>query len=256
LEPDHFHTIHQKLKGFSSVSLSEMDSAKLLDRTDTKFVFPIHRLEGVLTDLSDHYRVLSIRDKRIFTYHTQYFDTPDLDMYYDHHNGKANRFKIRHRKYVESELGFLEVKHKSNKGRILKERTQSPVPEIQTPDGFITQHSPYSPHNLNPTVINRFNRFTLVDKLVKERVTMDFNITFADRDREFSVTDLVIAEIKQRTTDRHSLSYQVMRQHRIRPAVISKYCLGLTLLRPDSKSNNFKKMLLMIHKLSHVEQTA
>jgi hypothetical protein len=177
-------------------------------------------------------------------------------MFYDHHNGKLNRFKIRHREYIESKLSFLEVKVRSNKGRIVKERIRYQDTNDQSFAGFIEKHTPYNPGKLACTVVNHFNRFTLVDHGMKERVTTDFNISFTGKSKNIFLNGLVIIEIKQARSDKTSLIYQALKKNNIRPTSISKYCVGVSLLNDNSKNNNFKQTLLQINKFSHVEFTA
>src|SRR5690349_10066554 len=99
-----------------------MDSVKLQDRVDTKFMFKENILEMILKGMLNDYRILEVANHRYSNYETLYFDTDDFSLYRQHHNGKLNRFKFRSRKYVESDLHFFEVKFKSNKGRTVKER--------------------------------------------------------------------------------------------------------------------------------------
>jgi hypothetical protein len=241
---------------FGAISLEEMDAVKLMDRIDMKFILPFEQFTGILPQLAQNYKVLTIDGNRVFSYQTNYYDTPNLSMFYDHHNGRLTRFKVRHREYIESRLGFLEVKFRSNKGRIIKQRIKYQNQNDQLFAGFIEKHTPYNPGKLTCTVVNHFNRLTLVDLGMKERVTTDFNISFTDKSRNIFLNGLVIIEIKQARTDKTSLIYQALKKNNIRPTSISKYCVGLSLLNDMSKNNNFKQTLLQINKLSHVEFTA
>jgi len=249
------HIAHKSLLDFPAISLDEMDDVKLMDRTDSKFILPFHVLLQVLSEIGGSYRVLTIGAHRVFSYRTEYFDTPDFSMFTDHHNGKLNRFKIRQREYIESKLRFLEIKFKSNKGRVIKDRIRQDLPDSHAFKGFISKHTPYNPAHLNRTIINNFNRFTLVDNKLKERVTTDFNVTFSDGAQQVSLNGLVIIEVKQNRVNKESFIFQVLKKYNVRPASISKYCVGISLLR-DQKANNFKKVLLKINKISHVEQSA
>ncbi|MGK0412641.1 MAG: hypothetical protein ACJA1B_000839 [Polaribacter sp.] len=55
-----------------------------------------------------------------------YFDNFKVKFYFDHHNGRVHRTKIRQRKYVDSDLTFLEVKQKNGKGETNKSRIRIP----------------------------------------------------------------------------------------------------------------------------------
>lgn len=251
----YYDTIAGQVAVFSPISLDEMDGVKLMDRTDVKYALSFDQLKPVLSSITPFYRVLTIKEKQVFNYRTDYYDTPDLDMFLDHHNGKLNRFKIRHREYVESCLNFLEVKFKSNKGRVVKERIKGTPNDHHAFTGFVTRHTPYDPETLNLSIVNHFNRFTLVDKQLRERVTVDFNLAFHKGDQHMELNGLVIVEVKQNKRDKTSNIFDALKSQGIRPASVSKYCLGIALLK-QYKANNFKKTLLMINKLSHVELSA
>src|SRR5437870_4303206 len=92
---------------FDPIDLKEMDGVKLMNRTDTKFVFNFRYFDSIMKEISEHYRVLVIDGKRMSRYQTLYYDTPTYSLYADHHNGKLNRYKIRHRTYMETAVGFL-----------------------------------------------------------------------------------------------------------------------------------------------------
>ena len=114
--------IKSLLKKFNSISLEETSSVKLMNRTDTKFVFHTDKLKAVLEKAIEKYRVLEINKIRLPLYRTLYFDTDDSLMYNVHHQGKMNRYKVRHREYVDSGISFFEIKFKSNKGKTVKKR--------------------------------------------------------------------------------------------------------------------------------------
>ena len=42
-----------------------------------------------------------------------------------HQNKKLNRYKIRQREYLISDISFFEIKFKSNKGRTIKKRIKT-----------------------------------------------------------------------------------------------------------------------------------
>jgi hypothetical protein len=248
--------VRSMVSQFGPITLDEMDAVKLMDRIDMKFILSFDQFTGILPKLAQNYSALTIDGNQVFSYQTDYYDTPELNMFYDHHNGRLTRFKVRHREYIESRLAFLEVKFRSNKGRIIKERIKFQSQNDPSFAGFIEKHTPYNPGKLECTVVNHFNRFTLVDHGMKERVTTDFNVSFTDQLRNISLNGLVIIEIKQARADKTSLIYQALKRNNIRPSSISKYCVGISLLNDKSKNNNFKETLLKINKYSHVEFTS
>ncbi len=113
---------------FSPITLSEMDAVALLNRIDTKLAMPVCQIFNILASLKKDYRILSVCGQRLNHYRNLYFDTPDFDLYHLHVNGYANRYKVRSREYAASCLSFLEVKHRTPKGRTIKTCISSALP--------------------------------------------------------------------------------------------------------------------------------
>src|ERR1700741_1574991 len=155
------------LQQFQPIDLTEMESVKLMNRTDTKFLFTQAQFEIVMKEIEGHYRVLEVSGKRLNRYKTLYYDTSGMDLYNEHHNGKLNRYKVRHRTYVESDIGFLEVKFKNNKGRTIKDRIKkAEVPMSWEGDAevFLQSKLPFNPSELVPVLWINYSRLTLVNK--------------------------------------------------------------------------------------------
>lgn len=236
---------------FEPISLKEMDGVKLMNRTDTKFVFTLSQLENAMSEVINDYRILEVNGKRLSKYETLYYDTSTLNLYAAHHNGKLNRYKVRHRTYVESETGFLEVKFKNNKGRTQKKRVSTPNPPVIWEGDnmiFLNKTQPFEPDTLVPTMWVNYSRCTLVSKTEPERLTIDLNLQFVKDDLSKELIGLVIAEIKQEKR-KTSPFLAMMKKYHIREGSISKYCLGIALMCKDVKKNNFKRKLI---NLKHV----
>ena len=243
--------VSDKLSEFNSITLQEMDGVKLMDRTDTKFTFNIKELPIVLDEAKNHYRILEIEGNRISRYKTLYFDTQNFALYNQHHCGKLNRYKIRHRTYVESNIGFLEVKFKNNKGRTLKTRIKEfEVPQLDTGKAFefLKKMLPFDPLILMPKIWINYSRITLVNKTSAERLTLDLNLEF-ERDGKTEVLDqLVIAEVKQ-DSKIASPFITIMRNKHSQEGSISKYCFGVASSYAEVKKNNFKRKLSNVKKI-------
>ncbi len=238
-----------------SISLKEMDEVRLLDRTDTKYVININQLPSIINEIKNDYYILTIDDKKVFGYESLYFDTTDLKMFTAHHNGKLNRFKIRKREYTDSKLNFLEIKIKTNKGRTIKERicneelSKSLSPRAKE---FIVANSPFEPDKLHGQIYTLFNRFTLVNKLKNERVTIDFDLKFKNGTNSESIPFIAIIEAKQNKFNKGSKLIETLKKNKILPSGFSKYAYGTAILNVDIKRNNFKPKLLKLKKLNYV----
>jgi hypothetical protein len=244
--------VKRSVADFRSISLQEMDSVSLMNRVDKKYILSFQDLVQIIPLIQPDYKILTINEQKVFTYKTDYYDTPGLSMFTDHHNGKMNRFKIRHRKYIESNLEFLEIKFKNNKGKTLKKRIASPHFHSEPAHHLITELTPYNPVALDRKITTFFNRFTLVDNRLTERVTIDFNILFTEDNQDIRLDKLAIIEIKQEKQTAESSMYYLLKEKTIRPCSLSKYCIGLTLMNHLPKSNIFKDTIRKINRINHV----
>lgn len=244
-------SIGNTINHFKSISLKEMDSVKLMNRVDTKFICSVKQLPDILNDISDSYKVLEMNKQRMMHYRTQYYDTPDFKMFIAHQNGKLNRYKVREREYMISGLNFLEVKFKNNKRRTLKSRIVKPDdrPDFNNKEiDFLNYKSPFPVDGLELKLFNSFQRISLTNQI--ERVTIDFNIRFNNGNgSDECLPALAIVEVKQSKFSIKSDIIETLRKYHIHPCGFSKYCIGASLVYPDLKSNRFKPKLLLINKL-------
>ena len=237
------------INNFMPISLSEMDSVKLMDRVDQKFLIPIDLLEAILTELQPYYRILEINDQRLCVYETLYYDTVDLQLYHAHQSKRLNRYKVRYRNYVASKLAFFEIKHKTNKGRTKKTRIRQESEENNERNGvFLNSSTPLIYNDLKEIMWVNYSRMTLVSKTTHERLTIDLDLTFKNDLKEVNYRKFVIAEVKQERIGT-SIFTDLMRKFDLREGSISKYCLGIISLYKNVKHNNFKAKLRKIKAL-------
>ena len=236
---------------FESISLKEMDNVKLMDRMDVKYVIPLQLVPQILADARDNYRILEINNKRLCDYETLYYDTSDLQLYNSHLLGRTNRYKIRSRKYVASDLKFFEIKFKTNKGRTIKTRIKREEigSEIDLASAeFLEKSTPLLPYSLAGIMWVDYTRLTLVNKHSPERITIDLKLTFRNNATQKSYPEIVIAEIKQEKIT-GSPFIDIMKKYNLRQGSISKYCFGIISLFEDIKHNRFKPKLHRLNKL-------
>jgi hypothetical protein len=232
------------IKQFQSVTLKELDSVKLQNRIDSKYILTKQQLVEVLDGICQEQFVLEIDDNRIFSYQTVYFDTPDFQFYRDHHNGCINRVKVRSREYIESNLCFYEIKRKLFGTRTDKQRKVIPTiyHEVPVEDYNLIQYKRLDNKPIVEKLSNSFKRITLTNKKFTERITIDLEINF---------DNLVVIEVKQGKTDVFSNTIQVLKRLRIHESSFSKYAIGVSLLEENIKHNNFKPILLKLNKIEN-----
>lgn len=239
-----------------------MESVKLMNRIDTKYAVSLSVLPALLKAAKEDYFAQEIDGKRISTYDTMYYDTESLDMYIRHHDRQLVRQKIRVRQYVESDLTFLEIKRKNNKGRTKKKRIAVPgfditgetfgetKREVWSVEDFIAAKSRYVWSELSPHLSTKFHRITLVNKAKTERLTIDMDLVWENvvTGESKSFPNLVIVELK-RDGNVPSKMTKIMLDLRVKPLKISKYCIGTALTTPHLKRNRFKDKIRRIERM-------
>ncbi len=238
---------------FEPIQLNEINQLKLLKRVDNKFVMPINKLEELLKIIKNDYKILEINGERDFAYHTAYFDTPKFDFYLNHQNQRLNRHKIRMRTYMVSNVTFLEIKRKNNKGKTIKTRKQ-----IDKISNLNTEYYNYlestvllNRRDLENSSDNSFRRITLVSFKTNERITLDYNLVFWHNKKTKEMPFISIVEVKKDKAVGKSPVTQALKKLKVHSRGFSKYCMGLTYLYPDLKQNNFKPNKLYLKKIEH-----
>lgn len=252
------NNIYEILNGFEAVSLDEMDSVKLMERTDTKYVFPYACLEKFLPLMMNQYKLLEINGVRNQDYESIYYDTPDFLCFKLHHAGKQNRYKLRFRKYSNTGgLTYFEIKFKDNKGTTRKKRTKMTGIEEginEKAGSFILKHTPYQPGIFVPKIWICYSRLTFVNRNNKERLTIDTNLRYkkaGENDEGFvGFPGMVIAETKREKSASVSEFVRIIRNGGVRDGSLSKYCFGVYNLFNNVKKNNFKPRVFYIIKMA------
>jgi hypothetical protein len=248
--------LNECLFSLLSTGLDEMESVRFMDRTDTKYVLSVRKLPEIIHRIDGNYKVLEIKNERVFIYHNTYLDTNDYFFFNQHVTGKLERNKVRFRKYENSNLTFLEVKKRTKKNRTIKWRIESQL----TPDNhcsdeavkFINNDLPQKDLTLNPVLLNRFRRFTLAGFESNERITFDFDLKFADNSGGFArFPNILIIKIKRDGLRGRSVMSELLKELNIKPTGFSKYCIGTAILRDIPRKNILKPKFLMINKIEN-----
>jgi hypothetical protein len=247
--------IRDLLYTLTPLNLDELDTVRLMDRMDTKYVFSAVKLPDLLKRLKEEYRILEINGERIFNYKSTYFDTTEHQFYFEHVKGKMERNKIRFRQYEISGVTFLEIKRKTRKNRTVKWRIKH-VPDNNICDTrarkFINEHFGYDPGELTPVLENSFKRITLAGKRFHERVTIDVDLSFnTPEGAKTEIPSVVIGELKSSGQSTKSPFYKIMKQLSLRPTGFSKYCIGNAILLDLPNKNVLKSKLLLLNKIEN-----
>ncbi len=248
----------QILDTLPPISLDEMSSIRLMNRTDSKFLANERQFAGLLEMVRGKYMVQCIDGKRYAEYRTVYFDDCENSMYMRHHNGFLTRQKVRIRSYMDTGNYFFEVKLKNNHGRTKKKRIEISAPDSYLADGaadFLESVAmlPVPLTEMSPKITNHFERITLVNNDKTERLTIDTGLSFHNEvsGMDRSMDNLVVIEVK-RDGNTYSPILDMLRELRIFKSGFSKYCIGMALTVPGIKKNRFNKRIRRIKKLTEI----
>lgn len=238
--------------GWAPISLEELNaSAALLRRTDRKY--PLHRADAemVLATMPEGTRLLSIDGRSSFEYQSVYFDTYAFDSYLLAARGRARRFKVRVRHYLDTGQAFLEVKVRLGNETVKRRIPHDPrslfeIHPEQYPfvadalaAGRVGQ---VRPGWLKPALQTTYRRTTLLAPDGATRMTIDDDLRWQDLgvDR-LHLPNLVIVETK--TPGAASAVDRYLWSLGHRPGRISKYATGLAALRGDLPDNRWHRTL-------------
>lgn len=248
-----------------TIGLDELvDQSELLDRIDRKYLLKAHELPALAAQLERQARTLQIDGLTWFGYQSVYFDTPGLDCYHAAGRGRRRRFKIRTRAYLSTGQHWLEIKTRGPRGTTVKDRIERSSANIRLSSAersWITETlatrgiTSVPLAALRPALVTNYSRRTLQyhpDDRPASRLTIDvgLNCQLPDEDPGgqlfIGLNDYAIIETKG--APRPSPADRLLWTMGHRPISISKYGIGMALLRPDIPE--FKWHRTLCHELA------
>lgn len=244
--------IAQTLAAFTPITLDQLNAkAAMLERLDNKYILPAARFRPALQTFADHFDVLEIDGRRAFTYATRYFDDGDLHGYYDHHQGRRKRCKVRIRTYVDAGFSYLEVKLKDRRQITVKKRLKlEGAPDRIDPQAMDFVDACHAElydrplgRPLSAVIGMEYQRITLVAREGGERMTIDTALRFqTDRIARQVRPDMFIIETK--SPRGNGLADAILRGLHLHPTnSCSKYCIGLAACGLVERTNRFRPAL-------------
>jgi hypothetical protein len=241
-------SIEQALATFEPISLvGANDIAELQTRIDRKYLVDEATLCELLDAMAPTLRVLEIDGEHSCDYRSTYFDTEDLALYRAAVQGRRRRYKVRSRTYGDTGPCFLEVKAKGHRGANVKSRIgycRSDHHAITT-DGHDFIEEITGGHDfastLLPVLTTEYNRSTLIDPTSQTRLTFDQRLRCTDEVGGEAILDAIVVETKSEGAP--SAADRWLWQHHVRPTKISKFCTGLTAIRPELPANKWHRII-------------
>ena len=259
---------------WQSISLDDMNAkAAMQTRIDRKYIVEARYAAAVMAELNADAAVMEIKGQREFSYDSVYFDTPSLASYRAAATGRRNRFKVRTRSYLDSDLSFLEVKTEGERAMTVKERIPYQIENRDrlTPEGldYVAESlnglldEPVT--NLEPVLTTEYKRTTVFlpqseENPVDSRMTVDtslawtslsenallYNVDFGNYHgrtlgTRYTAPGMVIIETKSGTAP--SVADKHLWRAGIRPAKISKFATGMAALNPQLPANKWNRVI-------------
>ena len=240
--------LHSVAHSRTPVSLDEvMEVAGLQTRQEKKYLLTPEQFVELSRQIAD-LRVLQIDGKRLFSYESVYFDSPDLALFRAHRQGRRQRYKVRTRTYLDSGESLFEVKLKGGRGETVKQRLPYRFEDRNHISGsaedFLEDalHDQYDvePPALDVSLTTRYSRATFVDVRDGARLTCDIDLACTADDETEHGPDLILVESKSTGSGRAD---EVLAAMGVRPESISKYCIGIALTNPEVPANKWNRML-------------
>jgi hypothetical protein len=203
----------------------------------------------LLRALRETHAALEIDGLREFEYRTTYFDTPELLSYREALQRRRRRYKVRVRRYVDTDAVAVEVKLRGHRGRTVKHRLPAAETMGDEAVAFVRERvrgaygrEPALP--VHPSLEMTFRRVTLVAAARGERVTCDAGVEFRTPDGATGRLDERIVIVETKSAHGRSLADSVLRGLGARPVRgCSKYCLGIGLTHAGVRRNALLPLL-------------
>lgn len=248
------------LTSLAPISLTEIEGAELMSRLDQKYLIHRQWVPQLVGAIRDDYRILEVDGARQTEYRNRFIETASQSSLHEHTRGRNIRFKARIRQYGSNLRSFLEVKEKTVHGRTVKARIErdatAGIERPLTPEEskFLSSHYKYGDPELSEVTCH-FNRFTLVSSDQAERITIDTDIVFRSGDKEESLGELCIMEIKQERINRNSPLLQALERFKFeytplgRRTSMSKYVVGMLLLNPNLPPRTYRSVMKRVRRM-------
>jgi hypothetical protein len=210
----------------------------------------VETFQRLVVSLSDDWHALEIDGRRQFGYSSTYFDTEDLLSYRAHLQRRRRRYKVRVRRYVDSDDCMLEVKRKGLRGVTVKKRTPHEASRRADLDSidlaFVARalegHAEPPSGDLRPVLVTDNRRATLTSLRSRARLTIDTHLRCGWASTSIALRpEYVLLESK--VQGNASEVDRVLRTLGERPVDISKYCVGVASVHTHLPSNPWRRTM-------------
>jgi len=253
MDMDRFAVFEQLMAGFAPAGEALVAQRMLEQRRDWKFVVPLDAVSGLLQGLASDYQVLLAAGQSLARYENHYYDTAARHCYREHRRGRARRYKVRVRSYLDREITSLEVKCRTPRRITFKRRLERQFADRSIAGGgaedFIEEHTALPAATLQPSLSNSFRRITLVGLHSPERITVDLGLCFSHEDAQHPMYSFAVAEVKSARKRTGTPALAHFRRLHLRPQSFSKYCIGSALLNEGLRANRFLPILRQVARL-------
>jgi hypothetical protein len=217
----------------------------ITNRIDRKYIVPATQLESALQTNPQRWSEEGFNGRSEQRYETLYFDTRDLALFHAARGQRPDRYKVRVRRYSDTQDAFVEVKHRDAVGRMHKVR--EPFRSFDAAAPFLRTNLGRSAvllSDLRPTAQTAYLRRAFVLD-GEHRATVDADLLLGSGDQithrfGSEIGSLVIVETKAAGVAPTFLDRELW-ERGYRPIPVSKYALAISSQVPGIALNRWTR---------------
>ena len=237
-----------------TISSKEIVKKDFNSNKSQKLILNKRYFNNMLYKFSDEFALVKSNEDYMQQFSMLYFDTPQLKMYFEHHNRSASRYQV-YRKYkYNNEKSQLIVKSSDNKNNRNKKKFRTSDFEARIPlkyFDYIDKNTNHPAFQLKPVLNCDFNRYVFTNKSNDLLITIDADLSFWNDYKTNYLPDLAVATIK---TKNYSPQREIANALKLAPGFpsgLNKFSIGMALTNPDLKQNMLKQKIYNLKRISN-----
>ena len=237
-----------------TVSSTEIKKRDFKNEKVQKLLIKKSHLSELLYQFYDECILIGSNEEYVQQFSMLYFDTPELKMYFEHHNRAANRFQV-YRKYkYNTGKTHLVVKHSDNKHTNHNKKKKTKYFNDRIPlkyFDYITKNANHTAFLLKPVLNCDFNRYLFTNISMDSLISVDSELIFWNNQSTVYLTDLAVITIKTKRSSPNREISNALKIAPVFPSGLNKFSIGMALTNPNLKQNMLKQKIYDLKKISN-----
>lgn len=219
-----------------------------------KLIMSIANLSKLLFNFKNDCLLVSSNEDYMQQISMLYFDTPELKMYFEHHNRVAHKFRV-YRKYkYNTGKSQLIIKHTDNKHISHQTKRKTKYFNERIPlkyFDYINKKISHPAFQLKPVLNCEFNRYTFANLSKSWLISVDTELVFWNDKRTSYLSDLAVLTIKTKDSGPNKEITNALKIAPVLPYGLNKFSIGVALTNPNLKQNMLKQKIHHLKRISN-----